>query len=319
MPSTSLPTDGYVNNRRGDLPFGEVGTVSYHSANNYSLVGRCKVEGYSGQCFQANDEIKGDVARAYFYMTTCYERPPHMGWHKLLLLLQQHHLSSPHRLVFLQMLMQWSERDPVDEGGAGAQRGRGSAAEEPQSVHRLYPVWSSTSGARSRQTHSTTPCSRATLPLPCVSLTSRRQVASLLGTDREYQSHDRPRATVYYTSGLANYKEHRLNCTHHRIEETTTLVFPAAKDDAVSHVAVATYVIKGGEQPAEGECIWSRRLRRRGNKVPVEQVQNAKAIYYGDDGQYCAVYDKNMAGGEAPELLIPKKSRPVNTSRLLSP
>ena len=110
-----VPTDGYVNNRRGDLPFGEVGTVSYHSANNYSLVGRCKVEGYSGQCFEPNDEIKGDVARAYFYMTTCYENDlPTWGGTNCSYCFDG---TTYPALTdwFLQMLMQWSERDPVDE------------------------------------------------------------------------------------------------------------------------------------------------------------------------------------------------------------
>ena len=36
-----IPTDGYVNNRRGNLPFGEVdpNSITYQSANGYSKVG----------------------------------------------------------------------------------------------------------------------------------------------------------------------------------------------------------------------------------------------------------------------------------------
>ena len=68
-----LPTDCYVNNRRSSFPFGEVGNVTYASNNSYSKLGSCKTPGYSGTVFEPNDEIKGDIARIYFYMVTCYE------------------------------------------------------------------------------------------------------------------------------------------------------------------------------------------------------------------------------------------------------
>ena len=68
-----LPTDGYVNNRRSNYPLAEVGTATYKSKNEYCKLGSCSVSGYSGQVFEPNDEIKGDMARIYFYMATCYE------------------------------------------------------------------------------------------------------------------------------------------------------------------------------------------------------------------------------------------------------
>ena len=68
-----LPTDGYVNNRRSNYPFGEVKSATYTSANGYSKLGSCATEGYSGTVFEPNDEIKGDIARIYFYMVMCYE------------------------------------------------------------------------------------------------------------------------------------------------------------------------------------------------------------------------------------------------------
>ncbi len=67
-----VPTDGYVNNRRSNYPFGEVGTSSYVSDNNFSKVGTCKTSGYSGTVFEPNDEYKGDFARIYFYAATRY-------------------------------------------------------------------------------------------------------------------------------------------------------------------------------------------------------------------------------------------------------
>ncbi|MBP3670821.1 MAG: endonuclease [Bacteroidaceae bacterium] len=67
-----VPTDGYVNNRRSSYPFGEVGSSSYTSDNNFSKVGTCITSGYSGTVFEPNDEYKGDFARIYFYAATRY-------------------------------------------------------------------------------------------------------------------------------------------------------------------------------------------------------------------------------------------------------
>lgn len=68
-----VPTDGYVNNRRGNYPYGEVNNATYSSIQGFSKVGNCVTKGYSGTVFEPNDEYKGDLARGYFYMATCYE------------------------------------------------------------------------------------------------------------------------------------------------------------------------------------------------------------------------------------------------------
>lgn len=67
------PTDGYVNNRRSNYPFGETKGETYTSANNFSKLGKSTINGYSGVVFEPNDEYKGDFARSYFYMATAYE------------------------------------------------------------------------------------------------------------------------------------------------------------------------------------------------------------------------------------------------------
>lgn len=68
-----LPTDGYVNAKRGNYPFGEVATASYSSEGDFSRLGTSAISGYSGTVFEPNDEYKGDFARIYFYMVTAYE------------------------------------------------------------------------------------------------------------------------------------------------------------------------------------------------------------------------------------------------------
>jgi endonuclease I len=65
------PTDGWVNNKRGNYPFGEVSSPTYTSSNG-SKVGSNTYPGYSGTVFEPIDEYKGDFARTYFYMSVRY-------------------------------------------------------------------------------------------------------------------------------------------------------------------------------------------------------------------------------------------------------
>jgi len=105
-----VPTDGYVNNRRSNYPFGEVLNATYTSNQGYCKLGSCKTEGYSGTVFEPNDEIKGDLARIYFYMVTCYESQA-AGW--------GHGVFSNANQGFenwaVKMLMRWAKQDPVDD------------------------------------------------------------------------------------------------------------------------------------------------------------------------------------------------------------
>jgi endonuclease I len=111
------PTDKLVNNKRGNNPFGENNGESFKSANDFSQLGKCTVEGYTGIVFEPNDEYKGDFARTYFYMVTCYEKKI-ADWY-------QNYPESQPTLDGkaypglsewqLTMLMQWAANDPVSE------------------------------------------------------------------------------------------------------------------------------------------------------------------------------------------------------------
>ncbi len=83
------PSDGYVNNLRGNLPFGFVkaGTETYVSSNN-SRIGTCLNNESAGACFEMPDYLKGDLARTYFYLNTAYfgewtccDGPGYDEWH----------------------------------------------------------------------------------------------------------------------------------------------------------------------------------------------------------------------------------------------
>jgi endonuclease I len=75
IPSSDLfhiyPTDGYVNNKRSNYPYGTVGTPMWTSLNG-SKLGYCVDPGYGSIVFEPIDEYKGDLARSYFYMATRY-------------------------------------------------------------------------------------------------------------------------------------------------------------------------------------------------------------------------------------------------------
>ncbi|MEO8761904.1 MAG: endonuclease [Bacteroidia bacterium] len=65
------PTDGWVNNKRGNYPYGEVSAPTYTSLNGGKL-GPNTSTGYSQTVFEPINEYKGDLARGYFYMSTRY-------------------------------------------------------------------------------------------------------------------------------------------------------------------------------------------------------------------------------------------------------
>jgi len=65
------PTDGWVNQKRSNYPYGETNTPTWTSTNG-SKIGNCSFTGYSGIIFEPLDEHKGDFARTYFYMMTRY-------------------------------------------------------------------------------------------------------------------------------------------------------------------------------------------------------------------------------------------------------
>lgn len=111
-----IPTDGYINNMRSDLPYGETdsptkGSKGIDGAQYYSKVGPCSVEGYTKNVFEPDDEYKGDLARIYFYMATCYE-PLIATWTSDMLGGTSY---QPFSSWALPMLMKWSANDPVSE------------------------------------------------------------------------------------------------------------------------------------------------------------------------------------------------------------
>ncbi|MEG1951875.1 MAG: endonuclease [Bacteroidales bacterium] len=102
------PVDGYANTRRNNNPYGEVSNPKWVSKNGGKL-GPCTFSGYVGTAFEPIDEYKGDLARSYFYMVTCYE--DRVGnWSSEMLDVSKPQVFSEWAV---NLLLKWSKQDPV--------------------------------------------------------------------------------------------------------------------------------------------------------------------------------------------------------------
>ena len=101
-------TDGYVNNRRGNFPFGEVKSATWTSQNG-SKLGSSKTPGYTGTVFEPIDEYKGDFARAIMYMSVRYYSED-SGWGSSDMTNKS--VIQPWAIT---MLLRWNDNDPVSQ------------------------------------------------------------------------------------------------------------------------------------------------------------------------------------------------------------
>lgn len=134
------PTDGWVNNKRGNLPYGEVANASWTSQNG-SKVGSCATAGYSNNVFEPIDDYKGDIARSYFYMCTRYMD-------------KDFDQASPSMFTdgnlkpwVIDMLLRWHNNDPVsqkerDRNNAvyAIQHNRNPFIDHPELVGKIFGI-----------------------------------------------------------------------------------------------------------------------------------------------------------------------------------
>lgn len=103
------PSDTKANSARGSYPLGEVVNVTQQEGS--LLIGTNPAYG-SFTVWEPKDEYKGDFARAYFYMVTCYEDLSFVGNANAKTAMQDKNY-----LVFQpwfqEVLIQWHRQDPV--------------------------------------------------------------------------------------------------------------------------------------------------------------------------------------------------------------
>ena len=104
------PSDGEANMAKNNYPLGEVSTASFN--NGCTKVGT-PMAGQGGGCatvFEPDDEYKGDFARTYFYMATCYQdytwKYTYMVSNTSWLTLNQWSIN---------LLLKWARQDPVSD------------------------------------------------------------------------------------------------------------------------------------------------------------------------------------------------------------
>lgn len=105
-----IPSDADANGRKSDHPLGVVSSQTYN--NGIAKIGTGVVAGHAGTFFEPADKYKGDFARIYFYMATCY---PTAAWENS----TETAMSSTSPLTIQSwlypLLVEWSNADPVDE------------------------------------------------------------------------------------------------------------------------------------------------------------------------------------------------------------
>jgi len=135
------PTDGYVNGKRSNYAFGEVGTATW-TAQNGGKLGSNVYPGYTGTVFEPIDEYKGDFARTYFYMSVRYytEDAAWQTWGMA--------TKADLKQWAINMLMDWHIADPVSQKETnrnnavyGIQNNRNPFIDHPEWV---AEIWSAT-------------------------------------------------------------------------------------------------------------------------------------------------------------------------------
>ncbi len=106
------PADSRVNNQHSNLPFGECANGVSEGPETTAKKGASTFSGYTGTVFEPNDESKGDLARSYFYMVTCYEdKLPYWPGSPQLVLNTYPSLSD----WSINLLLKWTRQDPVSQ------------------------------------------------------------------------------------------------------------------------------------------------------------------------------------------------------------
>ena len=251
------PTDGFVNEKRSNYPFGETNSPTYYSEGVFSKLGPCSYPGYTGTVFEPNDLYKGDFARTYFYMVTCYEEKIEDWYEKNS---ESHPTLDGNKYPGLSswqlsMLMEWAENDQV----SAKEKARNLAVVDIQGNRNPfidYPgleeyIWGEWKDVKFSYDNYVSPYegeTPTTVSTPYFSLAGGTYTTAQTVTISCATSG----ATIYYTTDgtppSASSTKYNAAIT---ISETTTLKAIAIKDGTSSSVATATYTIKtgGGDEP----------------------------------------------------------------------
>lgn len=103
------PSDETANSRKSNYPLGDLNTVSW--TNGISSVGKATIAGTSQNAYEPADEYKGDFARTYMYMFTCYQN---LTWEYTWM----NYENSTYPTLkpwAVELLLKWHHQDPVSQ------------------------------------------------------------------------------------------------------------------------------------------------------------------------------------------------------------
>lgn len=103
-----VPTDGWVNNKRSNYPFGVTASPTWTSTNG-SKLGISSYPGYTGVVFEPISAYKGDFARIILYMAVRYYGED-SGWPGSDMV-----TGSQPKDWAIKMLLEWNVNDPVSQ------------------------------------------------------------------------------------------------------------------------------------------------------------------------------------------------------------
>ena len=112
-----MPVNSVANSTRNNWPYGEVATPKTISSkcSNPRFKHGTPVAGQgggAGTVFEPDDEFKGDLARTYFYMVTCYQD---LNWVESGLYTAQQGTYPTLQDWAIEMLLRWHREDPVSQ------------------------------------------------------------------------------------------------------------------------------------------------------------------------------------------------------------
>lgn len=103
------PSDQTANSRKSNYPLGELTSVTWD--NGVTFVGKANINGSSQNAYEPCDEYKGDFARVFMYMFTCYQD---LTWEYTWM----NYENSTYPTLkpwAVELLLKWHKQDPVSE------------------------------------------------------------------------------------------------------------------------------------------------------------------------------------------------------------
>lgn len=101
------PSDQEANNRKANFPLAELSSVSW--TNGVSSIGKANIAGTLQNAYEPADEYKGDFARTYMYMFTCYQN---LKWAYTWMVYEQSNYPTLKPWA-ADLLLKWHREDPV--------------------------------------------------------------------------------------------------------------------------------------------------------------------------------------------------------------